>query len=103
MSRLPVSFHPEAMEEAEAAAAWYLDRSKQAADAFVRELERAIEKLADAPGRWPIFEGETRRFTLRRFPFLVVYRASHSAIEVLAVAHGRRRPGYWRNRVAGRI
>jgi plasmid stabilization system protein ParE len=101
VSRLPVFFHPEAMEEAEAAVRWYLERSTIAAGRLIGELDRAIETITEAPGRWPLFEGETRRFALWRFPFLVVNRVSGAAIEVLAVAHGRRRPGYWRNSVEG--
>ena len=40
----------------------------------------------------------TRKFLLRRFPYGVVYRITKSAIQVIAVAHGRRRPGYWKSR-----
>jgi plasmid stabilization system protein ParE len=101
MSRLPVSFHPEAMEEAGAAVRWYLERSTTAAGRLVRELAQAIETITEAPERWPVFESGTRRLPLRRFPFLVVYRVSAGAVEIVAVAHGRRRPGYWRSRAGG--
>jgi toxin ParE1/3/4 len=40
----------------------------------------------------------TRKFLLRRFPYAVVYRITESAIQVIAVAHGRRRPSYWKSR-----
>lgn len=36
---------------------------------------------------------------LRGFPFLLIYRETAASVEILAVAHGRRRPGYWRDRV----
>jgi len=32
---------------------------------------------------------------LRRFPFGVVYRVLAGEIQVVAVAHHRRKPGYW--------
>jgi hypothetical protein len=35
---------------------------------------------------------------LRRFPYLIVFREGMEGIEIVAVAHGRRRPGYWRDR-----
>lgn len=98
MSELRVFFHPEAVEEAEAAVRWYAERSATAAGRFVQELSQAIEVIVEAPERWPAFEGGARRLPLRRFPFLVVYRVSAQIIEVVAVAHGRRRPGYWRRR-----
>jgi|SRR5579872_2457094 len=45
------------------------------------------------------YEFGTRRIVLRRFPYLVVFRETTSGIEIIAVVHGRRRPGYWRDRL----
>jgi plasmid stabilization system protein ParE len=98
MSGRPVEFHPEALAEAEAAVAWYRERSFRAAEAFADDLAKAVATISEAPQRWPIFEAGCRRFPLRRFPYLVIYREKPLSIEVLAVAHGRRRPGYWRTR-----
>jgi plasmid stabilization system protein ParE len=98
MSGKPVEFHPEALAEAEAAVAWYRERSPRAAEAFADEVAKAVASISEAPQRWPIFDAGFRRFPLRRFPYLVVYREKLLSIEVLALAHGRRRPGYWRTR-----
>jgi toxin ParE1/3/4 len=35
---------------------------------------------------------------VRRFPYLVMYVVDHESIEVAAIAHAKRSPGYWRNR-----
>ena len=93
-----VGFHPEAAQEAEAAVLWYAKRSLRAAERFVEELEIAVAAITEAPDRWSRFDGESRRIPLRRFPYLVIYRTLQDGIQVLAVAHGRRRPGYWRSR-----
>ena len=93
------AIHPAAVEEAEEATRWYRQRSAQAADDFVREVNRAIEKIQAAQQRWPAGPYGTRKFLFHRFPFAVVYRELPSTIQVLAVAHGRRRPGYWKNRL----
>jgi len=98
MSGKPVEFHPEALAEAEAALAWYRERSFRAAEAFAVDLAKAVATISEAPQRWLMFEAGCRRFPLRRFPYLVIYREKPLSIEVLAVAHGRRRPGYWRTR-----
>ena len=98
MGAKSVVFHPEALQEAEAATVWYARRSPRAAEEYLHELERAIDEIVSAPGRWPTFDLETRRILLRRFPYQVVYRETSQVIEVIAVAHGRRRPGYWRGR-----
>ena len=98
MREIPTGFHPEAADEAQAAVDWYAKRSIRAAQRFLEELEIAIAGIEQAPDRWPRFDGEARRVLLRRFPYLVIYRVLPDRIEILAVAHGRRRPGYWRDR-----
>ena len=92
-------FHPAAIEEAEAAARWYRERSPRAATRFVDEIYQVIDKILDTPQRWPQGLGGTRKVILPCFPFTVVYRESDDAIQILAVAHGRRRPGYWKARL----
>jgi toxin ParE1/3/4 len=100
MSLRQVDLHPEAVAEAQAAAQWYRERSASAAHAFLAELDRAIEKISEDPAIWPRHVGGTQRFLLKRFPFSVVYRQLPNRIEVVAVAHGRRKPGYWKRRLA---
>jgi toxin ParE1/3/4 len=98
MANKKVEFHEAASLELEAAFDWYLARSESAAGRFVEELDRAVTRIAEAPHRWPEGIHGTRKFVLQRFPFVVVYRELPSSIQVIAVAHGHRRPGYWKNR-----
>ena len=98
MPRTPVEFHPAALEEAEAAANWYRERSPEAATAFLAEVRRAVQQIAEAPERCPPYIQDTRRYLFHRFPFFVVFRRAAGRIQVVAVAHARRRPGYWRIR-----
>jgi plasmid stabilization system protein ParE len=95
-----VELHPEAVAEAEAAAAWYAARSLRAAAAFAHEVEGAIALIAGSPERGLTYLEGTRRILLKRFPFLIVFRVQHERVHVVAVAHGRRRPGYWTARLA---
>ncbi len=99
MTAKPVSIHPAALAEAEAAVRWYRARSERAAQRFLRELGQAIDRISEDPAQFALFEFGTRRVILRRFPYLVVFREGPSLIEVVAVAHGHRAPGYWRDRV----
>jgi plasmid stabilization system protein ParE len=96
--RVHVGFHPDAIIEAKAAERWYRERSPTAADGFLAEIARAVDQILEAPRRWPVDARGTRRFLLRRFPFAVIYREDATRIEVVAVAHGRRRPTYWEGR-----
>jgi plasmid stabilization system protein ParE len=94
----PIWLHPEAIREARAAREWYSAWTTEAADAFMAEVDSAIEGIEKGPRQWPTYLSMTRRYLLRRFPFFVVFREAHERIEVLAVAHARRRPGYWLGR-----
>ena len=91
--------HPAALEEAEAAARWYRERSPVAAVRFVEEINQAIDRILAAPQRWQRGPSGTRRVKLPCFPFLIIYRELNGTIPILAVAHGRRRPSYWRTRL----
>jgi plasmid stabilization system protein ParE len=71
----------------------------RAAEMFLDEVDRAIERIGAHPGQFPGHASGTRRIVLQRFPYLLVFRETAAGVEVIAVAHGRRRPGYWRDRV----
>ena len=93
-----VSIHPSAAQEAREARLWYLERSPVAANAFVAELDAAVNLIAEAPDRWPELPNGRRRYVMRRFPFILVFRVHGNEVRLLAVQHGRRRPGYWKDR-----
>jgi plasmid stabilization system protein ParE len=95
---MTVRFHPAARIELGEARNWYEKRSPVSAVAFAQEVARAIAQIAEAPNRYPSAEHGTRRFVLRRFPFNIFYRADARAIVIVAVAHQKRRPGYWSSR-----
>ena len=90
-----VEFHPAAQAEAEDAQEWYEERSLLAAAGFLRALSDAIRRAVEAPDRYPQADPGTRRVTLDRFPFTVFYRIQSDVLLVVAVAHQKRRPGYW--------
>jgi toxin ParE1/3/4 len=94
-----IEIHPAALSELKSAVKWYLERSEPAAQEFVAEVDRAIGLVMESPRRWPVGEHNTRRFVLRRFPFAITYRERDSGLQILAFAHGNRRPGYWKDRL----
>ena len=99
MAAKRLDLHPEALEEWKSAVAWYLERNEAAAVNFVADVDQAIELVAASPHRWPMGLHRTRKFVLLRFPFAIVYREREADIQVLAIAHGHRRPGYWKDRL----
>jgi len=94
----------EAREEAEAAAQRYENQQQGLGERFLESLARALEHVEEQPQLFPLLETlktrrEVRRSILRRFPYMVVYEIRPQETLVLAVAHVRRRPNYWRRRL----
>jgi toxin ParE1/3/4 len=94
-------FHPDAAKEAFEAQDWYAARDEFASTAFGHEVDLVIRRITEAPDRYPPYLYGTRRILLPRFPFGVVYLEHGYLVWIVAVAHQRRRPGHWRQRLAG--
>ena len=93
-----VIFVPAAQAEYDHAVQWYHGRSPAAAISFEVAVERALAAIAASPEGWATVGKVHRRYLVDGFPYSIVYRATASAIIVVAVAHGSRRPGYWKRR-----
>jgi toxin ParE1/3/4 len=76
-----------------------LGADQTAALKIVVELDRTVEQIVESPQRWPADDVGTQRFVMQRFPFAIVYREKEEIVQVLAIAHGHRRPGYWKDRL----
>ncbi|MDP1735131.1 MAG: type II toxin-antitoxin system RelE/ParE family toxin [Sulfuritalea sp.] len=98
MTRFEVEILPVAEAEIREAFLWYFERSPMAADAFRTEAFEAIDQLRIDALMWPEDEDAIRRYVLRHFPYTVFYEVRAASVTVLAVAHQRRKPGYWRER-----
>jgi plasmid stabilization system protein ParE len=99
---MELHFDPAALDELVGAVDWYAARSDRAASMFTIEFGRAVLRLRESPLRWPTHQQGTRRIRLRRFPFAIVYRVvGLDELQVIAVTHLHRRPGYWRDRTSG--
>lgn len=95
-----IEFHDEAAAEYDAAFDWYLEHSPDAARKFDASVQQALIQISEGPRHWAPGAFNTRRYLLRRFPFLLIYRELHAdKIQIVAVAHTSRRPGYWKQRI----
>jgi len=68
------------------------------ASAFPDEFERTVKLILSAPQLGAVCRGNRRRYFPRKFPYGVVYQIAHDALRIIALAHQRRRPAYWRGR-----
>ena len=99
MPRSAARFHEEASAEYDAAFDWYLGHSADAARRFDVEVNRAISLIVQTPQRWPSYLYGSRRFVIQRFLFSVVYLDEPESLRVVAIAHAKRKPGYWKQRI----
>jgi toxin ParE1/3/4 len=94
-----ISLHAQAeLELVEGAAYYAREASAEIASAFIFEFERSAKLLGEFPGLGSSWRGRIRRLPLRRFPYSIVYYLHDSEVRVLAIAHQRRKPGFWRGR-----
>jgi plasmid stabilization system protein ParE len=88
-----IRFHPEARVEV-------LGASQSAGSRFVEVLDEAVTQISLKPYVWPTWPGreDVRRRVLKRWPYSVMYTVDAESVFVVAVAHQKRRPGYWLSR-----
>ena len=88
-----------ASKEFSAAVRWYEEQRSGLGGEFFDAVVRATSVIQAYPEiGTPSRDGRTRRVLVQGFPYQVVYRPSADEIVIIAVAHLKRRPGYWRNR-----
>jgi plasmid stabilization system protein ParE len=102
-----VRLHPGAADDLAAAGDWYEAQVPGLGLDHLEEVQRALDAICERPASWPPWHGVgaevgVRRFLLARFPFAVAYVVDAGEVVVLAVAHVRRRPGYWLGRTHAR-
>lgn len=93
------SFHPEAENETEAARDFYDDREFGLGQAFLDEVYGTIKRIVEFPNSWPSYSYRTRRCLCNRFPYSIIYRHFDDQVTIYAVAHQKRKPGYWKDRL----
>lgn len=102
----PLRIDDEATLEIEEAFAWYEARDPKVAVRFMLAADEALVRIEEAPRAHPLAIGHVggppaRRGQVFGFPYSIVFVDLAEELRVIAVAHHRRAPGYWRGR-AGR-
>jgi toxin ParE1/3/4 len=101
---LAFDFHPEARAEFFADVDWYYEREDGIGARFETAVRAAVDAAVDSPeswAKWPDWDREpiVRSKGVNDFPYRVIYFVEGESLTIVAVAHSKRRPGYWRERV----
>jgi len=92
-------FHPEAVAELDAAAAYFAACQPGLENRFIDAVQAAIRRACENPEQYRKFDGEIRRCLVHVFPFAVLYSIEEGFIYIIAISHCRREPGYWKERI----
>ena len=95
----PATILHEAEVELWEAVAYYEDKAIGLGLDFAEIAERSIKSIQEAPERWPIRDDGTRRVLADRFPFIIVYMILDAHVWIIAFAHCKRKPEYWKSRI----
>ncbi|MCA2811480.1 MAG: type II toxin-antitoxin system RelE/ParE family toxin [Microcystis sp. M090S1] len=95
----PVIIHSEARRELDNAIQYYEKQKIGLGLDLLSEIEQALEKIKINPnlGTDHTIEG-MHRYLIRRFPYIIFYVEFEASIWVVAIAHGKRKPDYWKKR-----
>ena len=96
---MKVRFLEAAEEEMLSAAERYEREVPELGEAFLVEIRRVVDLVASRPRIGAPVSKDTRGAFLRRFPYTVIYGEAGDELLIVAVAHHRRRPGYWKDRL----
>ena len=97
---MSIVYHPAAAAEHFDHIIHYKTLNAALGSGYVEEFNTAISYIKEGIQRFPaVAENGTRRHFLSRFPIAIYFREKGSEIQILAVAHKRRRPSYWSARL----
>jgi len=97
----PVHLRRAAKRDLHDAANWYRERDPELARRFLDEVYSTLallERFPNIGGMVPgVEDPEIRQLPVNNFPYQIVFKRLQFRTTVLAVAHERRKPGYWRD------
>jgi plasmid stabilization system protein ParE len=92
-------FLPEAEEEFREASRYYENEAPGVGLAFITEVHKMIAVVMSHPRSARKVRSTIRRKVLLHFPYSLFYAIESDLILIVAVAHQKRRPTYWRSRL----
>lgn len=94
-----VRFSLEARHELRSQVVYYETAKSGLGRRFLTEIRQGVKDIARYPSLGQPFKQQTRRVFAKTFPFSIVYIQKPSEVIIIAIAHVRRKPGYWLKRI----
>jgi toxin ParE1/3/4 len=90
----------EAQQELQDIVTWYDKRHYSLGLDFLNVVKETISLISDNPEIATAHKNDTRRYLIKRFPYVIVYTNFNDKVWIIAFAHCKRKPGYWEKRIA---
>jgi len=62
-------------------------------------VEAATQNICETPLRYRMIHAPFRRCLIPKFPYAVIFSVESDQVLIIAVAHTKRKPGYWAGRL----
>lgn len=95
----PITLHPDADDEFTEAVRYYEMHEPGLGLDMLGEVKAALNQISATPEAWQRIGRRVRRKPLWRFPYNLIYETYPERIRIVAFAHQKRRPFYWRKRL----
>jgi toxin ParE1/3/4 len=97
---IPPRFDPDARAEFLGAIAYYEECRAGLGRRFREAVEVAINKACETPLSYRVLRAPFRRCLVQKFPYSIIFSIEQDHVLIVAVAHAKRKPGYWIDRKA---
>ena len=94
-----VAFDPDARAEFLAAVEYYEESQVGLGRRFREAVETEVESIGAMPFRFRVLHAPFRRCLIPKFPYSIIFAIEPNFVLIMAVAHAKRKPGYWHDRV----
>ena len=94
-----VGFHPGARAEFRESICYYETQQPKLGKRFLSAVRSATERIELHPLMYKALENDIRQCRVRHFPYGLIYRSRKDELQIVAVMHLHRKPGYWKHRL----
>jgi plasmid stabilization system protein ParE len=95
---LPINYLPGTQRDFDEAFDWYASRSGIAAVRFTDAIDASLLRISQNARMIAFVDDIHQGCPVKRFPFRIIFRELEDQILIVAIAHAKRRPNYWRSR-----
>ena len=96
----PIKFYPDAEMEMRESSKYYESQQKDLGKRFLNSIESAIKQIQINPKIFQKVNKNVRRCQTKIFPYGIIFREQENQIEIIAIMHLKRKPGYWKDRLS---